>query len=753
MNWLYYLAEANIYLGVFYLAYCLFLNRNTHYQLSRAYLIFSCIAAFILPVLQVGVLRPIKPVKPVSTITYPASNITYPANNITYAIPPAVKIVEYSAPVINTAAPVIDHPFTLQDGLWCAYLFGAAVSLFMLFIKLYTLFRLTRNWQGAKEDKYRVIYLAETDVAFSFFNYVFVGSNMPPSNTIIRHELVHVRQKHSADIIFLELVKVINWFNPFVYLLQNSLKTIHEYIADEQTAAYEPDTLTYASFLLKSAYGVCGSSITHSFFNYNLLKKRIIMLNQQRSGNLARLKYLVAIPICAALLCASTLVFSKTYGLVDLAPANVKSAGKYAMMNANNAVKRKHLKITQNGVITITDQLSVDQKDKKVVYAAGTITKTDRTLLLKNHNIKVEVVDDSTRFTTKDGQLILPIVNVDGYYLLDHFLHNSIHYTSAKGEKGGLVEVGFALDKERHITNAKIVKSGGAKLDALALNGFHAYKGVVNDDINKDYKIGVYFFTDDYSIFKTDSLQKDREFAGELIIPNYKHPVSRTSKGYEYDESGIGFPGDDNNMSQAKVVIYDKNGEANWYYKSKCTPADLKLLKDKYGYTFPSAASSIVQFMHPKNVNNNRLAYIFNVASYLDAPYANHFYNQIANNIEYPEHAKKTLTGGLVVLNFNLDNTGMISDVNVAQSAGDGFDEAAVNALQSYKFAIKDNAGKHSIAVLFCVAENKYRPVVSEKIKKEGYVGELAICDVKSPFTTGTVKFTPPASAPGSQKN
>jgi len=741
MNWLYYLVEANIYLGIFYLAYCLFLNRDTHYQLSRVYLIFSCIISFILPVLQIGALRPVIPTENVSTLTY---NTTAPA----------VRVVEhYPVPVINTAVPIIEQHFTLLDGLWYAYLIGAAFLFFMLFIKLRTLFKLTRNSQSVNEDKYRVIYLTETDVAFSFFNYVFIGVDAPLSNTIIRHELVHIRQKHSADIILLELLKIINWFNPFVYLLQNSLKTVHEYIADEQTAAYETDALTYSSFLLKSAYGVGGSSITHSFFNYNLLKKRITMLNQQRSGNLARLKYLITIPICTALLCASTLVFSKTYGWVDLSPASVKSAGKYTTLNATPAAKRKRLKITQNGVTTIMDQLSVDQKNKKIVFTAGTITKTDRSLLLKNHDIKVEVVEDSTRFTTKDGQLILPIVNVDGYYLLDHFLHNNIHYTSAKGEKGGLVEVGFALDKDRRITNAKVVKSGGDKLDALALNGFNAYKGVVNDDPGKNYKIGVYFFTDDYSIFKTDSLQKDQEFAGELIIPNYKYPASRTSKGYEYDESNIGFPGDNNNMSQAKVVIYDKNGEGTWYFQKNCTPADLKMLKDKYGYSFPSASSMIIQFMYPKNVIKKHLAYIFDVASYLDAPYANQFYNYMLGNTEYPQQAKKALAGGVVVLNFNLDNEGMISDANVAQSAGNVFDEAALNALRSYKLAIKDNAGKHSIAVLFCVAENKYRPVVSEKIKKDGYVGELAICDAKSPFINGTAKYTPPTAVPGSPKN
>ncbi len=728
MNWLYYLAEANIYLAVFYLTYCIFLNRDTHYQLSRSYLIFSCIVSFILPVLQIGVLKPAKHVQPI--------------NQTIYQVPQTVSVVEQRpATVAVIPTPEAAHHFTLTDGLCYAYLIGVGVSILLLCAKLFALFRLTRN-KGVKERRYRVIYLPGADIAFSFFNYLFIGDCVREADIMIRHELVHIRQKHSADIIFLELLKIINWFNPFVYLLQTSLKTVHEYIADEQTTTHNMDTWTYSSFLLKNAYGTGASSITHSFFNYNLLKKRIIMLNQQRSGNLARLKYLVIIPICAALLCASTLAFGKNYSLIDLAPVKVRSAARYTMVNGNHLVKRKLLKVTQNGIVTITNQLSVDQKNIKKIYTAATITKTDRSQLLKNHHIKVEVIEDSTLFTTKDGKLMLPVVNVDGYYLLDHFLHKNIHYNTAIGEKGGLVEVGFSLDNDRHITNAKIVKSGGPKLDALALNGFNAYKGVVNDDPGKTLKIGVYFFTDDYSIFKTDSLSKDPEFGGELIITNYKYPMNVTSKGYEYDESN----------AEARVVIYDKNGEGTWYFKTKMSPAELQSLKDKYGYTFPSASSMAIQFIKPKSAPNSHLAYIFDVNSYLDAPYSNHFYHHILNNIEYPQQAKKSLKGGVVVLNFNLDNNGMISNINIAKSGGNEFDQAAVTALQSYKFSIKDSEGQHSIALLFCVAEKKYRPVVRNDVKKDGYVGELAISDTKSPFSNSAVKFPPPA-ATGGQKN
>ncbi len=301
MNWLHYLLEANIYLGVFYVAYCLFLNKETHYLLNRLYLILSSIVSFILPVLQLGILLPPIPEPP--TASY------FVAEQVTTVTAPSAVPVQVTAPA-----------FTLQDGLWYAYLAGAMICATLLTIKLLSLFKLIHANKVTIQDNYKIVYLKDTNTAFSFFNYLFIGTAANNERTILRHELVHIRQKHSADILFLEFLKIINWFNPLVYLLQHSIKTQHEYIADEQTVIDEADATSYSSFLVNNAYGLSGPAITHSFYNLNLLKNRIIMLHQQRSGNLARLKYLVAVPIGTALLCASTLGFSKTYGWIDLAP-------------------------------------------------------------------------------------------------------------------------------------------------------------------------------------------------------------------------------------------------------------------------------------------------------------------------------------------------------------------------------------------------------------------------------------------------
>ncbi|MDR6941302.1 M56 family metallopeptidase [Mucilaginibacter pocheonensis] len=295
MNWLHYLLEANLYLVVFYAGYQLFLKNETYYTLNRVYLLLSCTLSFVFPLVQIGVLKPAE----------------QDAGVTAYVLSTGLK------PVANQAAA---FSLSIQDVLFYAYLLGVIVLAIILLLKLFKLASMTRAAHKMIDERYKIVPVDDSNIAFSFFNYLFIGSKTTGNDIIIRHELVHIRQKHTFDVLFLELIKIINWFNPFIYLMQVSLKTVHEYIADEQTAALETDALTYSSFLVNNAYGLNGSSVTHSFFNYNLLKKRIIMLNQKRSGNLARLKYLVTVPICAAALCASTLGFSKTYALIDLVP-------------------------------------------------------------------------------------------------------------------------------------------------------------------------------------------------------------------------------------------------------------------------------------------------------------------------------------------------------------------------------------------------------------------------------------------------
>jgi hypothetical protein len=471
MNWLHYLAEANLYLAVFYLAYCLLLSRETHYQLNRIYLLFSCVAAFALPVLQVGVLKPnMQMVEPpvyamlsdrvaeaplqmqIQTV-HDANPIEHKVQQITRQ--PEVKPVQAAIPASKPQLGVADY-------LWYAYLTGSTISLAVLLVRLISLLLLTRRAVRTKHGRHTIIQLPGTNVAFSFFNYLFLGDNALATDTIITHELVHIRQKHSADIIFLELLKIINWFNPCIYLLQNSLKTIHEYIADQHTVSHQTDTHTYATFLVNTAHGVGGSPITHSFFNYNLLKKRIIMLNQKPSGKSARLKYLIAAPICAGLLCVSTLAFSKDYGFIDLDPAKIGSA-----------------------VHEIKSAPIISHIIEKVTRPSSP-NKNIKTVKIKS----VSVADDPAGKVTPSGYK-------EGYekltwaFIEDMRFSRGLSYyqsfatTQPHSLNDAVVVIGFTVTADQKISNINVIKSSGTVMDDAIAGAFGNYTGTVTDKPGK----------------------------------------------------------------------------------------------------------------------------------------------------------------------------------------------------------------------------------------------------------------------------
>ncbi|MBB5397654.1 M56 family metallopeptidase [Mucilaginibacter sp. AK015] len=548
MSWLHYLIEANIYLGVFYLCYCLFLNRDTHYTLSRAYLIFSSVASFVLPITKLGMLKPVEEL----------------------VIQPATPLAR--GPLTYTPAQIgpPEYHFTLQNLVLYAYALGAAIACLTLVYRLYKLYMLTRKKHLVYQNQYKLINLNDENTAFSFFNYLFIGRNLPQAETIIAHELVHIRQKHSADILLLELLKVINWFNPLIYLVQRSLKTIHEYIADEQTAAHERDTLAYSSFLLNNAYGIQGAPISHSFFNYNLLKKRIIMLNQKRSGKLARLKYLAAVPLCAGMLCTSTLLFSKDYGVIDLAPQKtveipdpVIDSTKYALKIVNKADK----------VTIISDKMVFTNPKTNVesVYTVNSLTEKDK-ITLKEKGLDVSVVAREKNDTippppppappkvklkspppppappkklkVSHVKFPPPVVTRDkfngtpppppppydsAYDQLFTYMAKYTRYPTAAFDKriNGDVILSLVINNEHKITDVKVAKGIGYGCDEEAIRALKAFNGTI------DKAPGTYTMVATFMLINekarqfyappalTDNVVDAKNFMGQVTLAGY----------------------------------------------------------------------------------------------------------------------------------------------------------------------------------------------------------------------------------------
>ncbi|AMR32077.1 hypothetical protein A0256_11925 [Mucilaginibacter sp. PAMC 26640] len=654
MNWLHYLVEANIYLGVFYLCYCLFLNNETYYVLGRAYLLFSCLAAFVLPVTQLSILKHAEP---------------------------QIQQVAYTAPVYHNAPIpeiIIEEPapqFTLQDALLYIYIIGAVLSLIVLCYRLFRLFLLTRTESTLTNSNYKIIQLNGENTAFSFFNYLFIGTAVPQSETIIAHELVHIRQKHSADIIFIELIKVVSWFNPFIYLLQRSLRTIHEYIADEQTAAKESDALTYSSFLLSNAYGIQGSPIAHSFFNYNLLKKRIIMLNQKRSGRLARLKYLAAVPLCAGMLCASTLVFSKDYALIDLSPKRpVAELRDTAFAMRPPTVFGKDFSLQENCylidkkapyiTVTITSKSGHQQ-----LFNSSSATNADRKLLKDKYGYQFKKAEMMAylKMTSKSNEAFSnnpqlpppppPVPLNEPYLQLAQFISRSVKYPTvalSKKLKASLI-VNFKLNENGRISDVAVAGNNANIFGDVLKAELEKFAYPIKDKAGY-HKMGVKFFIlgENSVFFATPKSLKTANYIGEMQV--------------------IG-------IIAAQRKIYNQPPPPPAPPKVGVAPPKVKVIK------FPPPA---VKPPLPIGANNQTFISSFN--------------KELARTIRYPAREHDNQTTGKLFIAFTVKYN-KIGNVAVTRGVSNALDAEAKRALVDYSPTVRLKAGSYEIPIAFKITK------------------------------------------------
>ncbi|MCF1716997.1 N-acetylmuramoyl-L-alanine amidase [Flavihumibacter sp. RY-1] len=183
------------------------------------------------------------------------------------------------------------------------YSAGIGVGFWGLGIALRRIHRMRKIYKGEQLDDITIYHTREKGTPFSFFRSVFwndqVSLNSRAGQQIFRHELYHIRQYHSLDILFCQLAILVCWFNPFYYLIRNELRAVHEYLAD-QHAIGNDGPLEYAEILLERSIQEKQLALTHPFFQ-SQLKRRITMLTIkpfQKSGYLSRV---LALPLVASL--------------------------------------------------------------------------------------------------------------------------------------------------------------------------------------------------------------------------------------------------------------------------------------------------------------------------------------------------------------------------------------------------------------------------------------------------------------------
>jgi len=285
-----YLLQVFLFQLAFLLVYEIWLKKETFFNYNRWYLILAPSLAFLLPLLKLDFLSE----------ALPAENLKNLGNINVWL--PEVMIGNGNTSIAETTSPISETSASVNWWL-IFYASGALLSLILLTFKFRKLQQLTAKSEIKLEQGLRIHSIPNSDIACTFFNKIFIGDQISAKEKqqIMAHELVHIRENHSLDLLFFEILKVVFWFNPLVYVFQNQLATVHEYIAD-QTAVKISGKKEYYHQLLNTAFSTQNISFINQFFNHSLIKKRILMLQKNNSSKLSKFKFLLVIPLMLVML-------------------------------------------------------------------------------------------------------------------------------------------------------------------------------------------------------------------------------------------------------------------------------------------------------------------------------------------------------------------------------------------------------------------------------------------------------------------
>ena len=210
------------------------------------------------------------------------------------------------APALRTTSKIVGSAFGPADMLPYLYWSGAAALLFRLALQLARLGLLVRRNGVRRLRGLKIVPVDPGSPPFSFFDVVFLDEGLSRDagfRRILAHEAVHIRQQHTFDVLLMEIVLSLQWFNPFVWPYKKALQATHEYLADSGVIAQGFSSVKYQLLMFEQHMGASLFELGNNF-KRSQIKRRIMMLSQVRSSKASRLKLLLALPLILTLVLA-----------------------------------------------------------------------------------------------------------------------------------------------------------------------------------------------------------------------------------------------------------------------------------------------------------------------------------------------------------------------------------------------------------------------------------------------------------------
>lgn len=274
-----YLFKSSCCIAITYAVFRTFLSRLTFFELNRAAILVLLAVSLIIPILNLPLATPLQ-----STSSYLFQN--------------GINTQ------LNSSQLLFEEPESTTSFLgWLTtiYLIGFSFSLLILCYQLYLANKQINKSTVHQYGPYQLAIHPSYQYS-SFFNYIFLPKlpdNNPEIKQALMHECIHVDKLHSLDVLFLALCKTVFWFHPFIYLLDKNLKENHEFEADKIVSGHYTKS-QYSRLLVELAANNKTLALMHNF-NYSPIKKRIIMMNKKQSKSMQKVRFLLLVPIMAAM--------------------------------------------------------------------------------------------------------------------------------------------------------------------------------------------------------------------------------------------------------------------------------------------------------------------------------------------------------------------------------------------------------------------------------------------------------------------
>jgi beta-lactamase regulating signal transducer with metallopeptidase domain len=291
-----YILKSTVLLGLLWGLYKLFLENEKMHRFNRAYLLIALVVSFTAPLITFD----IQPNTEVAGINIDAieQTVNTPARAVSRTIEPILSPLPSTEITRSATEESAGFSLTLKQVLIGLYILISALLLIRFMMGLFQIRRTIKKAEIIDYKTAQIILVDQKITPQSFLQFIFINKHDYESGSIsseiLEHELTHVRQFHSFDILLIEFLKVFFWFNPFLYGFKHSIMLNHEFLADQHVVSQVSDRSKYHDLLLQFSSSENAPVLQHRFSQANT-KRRILMLSRKVNSFKSSLKTLIVL--------------------------------------------------------------------------------------------------------------------------------------------------------------------------------------------------------------------------------------------------------------------------------------------------------------------------------------------------------------------------------------------------------------------------------------------------------------------------